>query len=273
MLFGLFGVGEIELGADLGAEVVASHQWRQQGIDARLIAALQCLGIFQRAAIEIERIACRARQRIAVLVDDGDVFAGQALHAAGHQMLDGLDLTCLELLAALEFNHHRRRRWAALAHEDGIFRQCQVHTGAGHRLETGDGARQLAGQGALVIDVFGELADAEGLGIHQLEAGTSLTGQALLGKCQTQTIDIFLGDLDGGAFIAQSIGHAGLLQLRDDLAAFAGGQITIEHTPLGASAPQQQRDDDSHAEGGRHDERQTWQCRQARQQGVGWFVR
>lgn len=48
-----------------------------------------------------------------------------------------------------------------------------------YRTDRLDGARQLTLQAALVINLFGKLADAELLVFHQLEADHAAAGQTL----------------------------------------------------------------------------------------------
>ncbi len=80
-----------------------------------------------------------------------------------------------------------------------------MHAGRLYRADRLDGARQLTLQAALVIDLFGKLADAELLVFHQFEADAAAFGQALRGQAQTHFMNPVAGDQNGAAAIAENL--------------------------------------------------------------------
>jgi hypothetical protein len=81
----------------------------------------------------------------------------------------------------------------------GIAR-CTRRLNGGDRL---DGARQLAFQAALIIDLFGKLADAELLAFHQLEADRAAARQSLRREAQADIVDAAGGNQDGAARVVE----------------------------------------------------------------------
>ena len=89
------------------------------------------------------------------------------------------DLRTVECAPGLQTDQHRGRRLQFIAQEGSLLGDRQMHAGGAHGPECLDRARQFAFETALVIDLFGELADAELLVLHYLEADQATFRQSL----------------------------------------------------------------------------------------------
>lgn len=114
-----------------------------------------------------------------------------------------------------------------------------MHARARHRLDRLHGARQLAFERTLVIDLLVELRDAQLLPVHELEAGQPALGQALGGKLQPGLVHLGLRHQNGVAVGRHAVGHVLLLQRGDDLAAVALVEVGEQHRVVGGAVPQQ----------------------------------
>ncbi len=92
---------------------------------------------------------------------------------------------------------------------------------------------QFAFEGALVVDLFGELADAEFLVVHQFEADRTAFGQALRREPQAHFVDLFGRHEDRAARVGELVRDVGGLQRGDDRAAVAVRQVAVEHLVVG----------------------------------------
>ena len=100
-----------------------------------------------------------------------------------------------------------------------------MHAGVLHGTDRLDRARQLAFETALVIDLFGKLADPELLVLHQLETDAATLGKPLRCQAQTRFVDIRTRHEDGIAAFAEPVGNVHLFERRDDRAAVAFGDV------------------------------------------------
>ena len=91
------------------------------------------------------------------------------LDAGGHQVDDGLDLLGREGAASFELEHDGRRRRGLLLDEEALVGQHEVHAGAFDLGQLRDGARQLALQGALVVDALDEIGLADVVLVEEFE--------------------------------------------------------------------------------------------------------
>ena len=110
-----------------------------------------------------------------------------------------------------------------------------------------DRSRQFAFETALVIDLFGELADAEFLVFHQFEADGAAFGQSLRRQTQAHLVNFAAGDEDGAAALAETVGHVHLFEGGDDRAAVAFGNVREQNAVIrllepGAASHQQRND-------------------------------
>ncbi|MNT26653.1 hypothetical protein D3C72_1622460 [compost metagenome] len=119
-----------------------------------------------------------------------------------------------------------------------------------------DGARQLAFEPALVVDLLGELAGAELLVVHQFEAHAAGLGQALRRELQARFRHLVARDQDRAAALGELVGHVHLLQRRDDRAAVAVRHVGVEHLVVGAAAPQEESGRHRRQRRGAEDQRQ-----------------
>jgi len=161
-------------------------------------------------------------------------------------MHDARHLGRLQGAAGVEVHHDRGGGFLFFPDEYGRLGDGEVHPGGldgGHGL---DGAAQFPFQGALEIDLFGELADAELLVFHQLEADGTAFGQPLGGQAQTDFMDFFTGHQDGAAALGELVGNVELFEGGDDGAAILFRQVAEQHLVVGLAAPQ----DGAHDEGG-----------------------
>ncbi len=136
----------------------------------------------------LERVAL-LRDQIAVLVDHADVGRVQLRHARTTP-----DARCRRsahgssVRPACRLTSTEAEGFMLVAQEGGLFRDRQMHAGGAHGAERLDRARQFAFESALVVDLFGKLADAELLVFHHLEADQATFRQALRGQPQTDIV-------------------------------------------------------------------------------------
>jgi hypothetical protein len=164
MRFGsLLALREVDVGGDLDAGIAGADDRRQDVFDALDDARLDFLDVLDLRRVEagFQQLAFHLRQQRAALVEQGDAGGGQLRHAGGNEILDAGDLGRVERASRVEIEQHRRRWLQLLAHEDTRLWNGQVHARRLHGSNRLDGARQLALQAALIIDLFGKLADAE----------------------------------------------------------------------------------------------------------------
>ncbi len=107
-----------------------------------------------------------------------------------------LHLLGAKLGAGLELHEDRRGRRAVAIGEQRRLRQHEVHPRAGHLAELADRARELALQGALVVEPLREVAHAEARPVEDLEAHAAAGGQALHGETQARLAHLVGGHED-----------------------------------------------------------------------------
>ena len=194
-LGGLFGAGEIDVGTDLGGEAPGAHQWLQHAADTLYQRILVTARVIELLTGDNQiALVVLAREQIAALIDNGDIFRSQLRHAGGDQIGDGVDLRIAEITAAHQGKKHRRRWLTTTAHKNGTLRCRQMHTRGLHVAEPHDRALQFALLTAFVTIGFHELTGAQTLfEIESLIAITRLTGDTRCRHLQAQR-----GDLSGG---------------------------------------------------------------------------
>ena len=114
-------------------------------------------------------------------------------------MHDAGDLVFGQHAARAQVHHHRRGRALVVAQEGGLLGHRQMHARAGHRGNGLHRARQLAFEGALVVDLFTELRDAQLLPVHELETRQTALGQASRRQAQAGLMDLGRRHQDGVA--------------------------------------------------------------------------
>ncbi|ESS36584.1 hypothetical protein P355_2135 [Burkholderia cenocepacia KC-01] len=238
----LLDLREIEIRADLRARVAGAEDRREDRVDALLGVVLDLLHVLELARVE----AGRGRglgQQVAVLVDDRHVLGRHVGHAGRHHPRDRLHLALVEHAARVEVDEHRRARRFLVAHEHRRLRDREMHARAAHGVDRFDGALQFAFERALVVDLLGELADAEFLVVHQLEADRAALRQPHRGELQACFVHLARRHQDRAAGIGELVGNVCLLERGDDRAAVAVRQVAVQHAVVGRPAPQHERGD------------------------------
>ena len=105
------------------------------------------------------------------------------MHDAGH-------LVAFEHAAGQHLHQYRGGGSILFAHEDAGLGDGQVDAGALDRAQALNGARQLAFERALVIDLLLELGQAQPAVVHQLEADVARARQALRGQPQPHFVHL-----------------------------------------------------------------------------------
>ena len=159
-------------------------------------------------------------------------------------MHDRRDLHRVERAAGVQVDEHRGARLRLLAQERGAAREREVDARALDRLQRLDRARELAFEAALVVDLLEELARAEALAFHELEADDAAFGQALRGELQAQVVDVLRRDEQGAAAFRELVGDVHLLERRDDRAAVLVAQVRVQDLVFGRGAPHPAADDE-----------------------------
>ncbi|EXI78223.1 MAG: hypothetical protein AW12_03049 [Candidatus Accumulibacter sp. BA-94] len=110
------------------------------------------------------------------------------------------------------------------------------------RLDRGNrlhGARQLALESALIVELLGKLADAELLALHQLETDRSAARQSLRRESQADVMHAGGWHEDRAARVVEAERHVHLLERGNDRAAVAFADIGEEDAEL--ALPEQRR--------------------------------
>jgi hypothetical protein len=175
---------------------------------------------------------------------------------------DAGELGRVEGAAGVQVHHHRGGGLLLVAQEGGLLGDRQMHAGAGDAGDGRDGARQLAFEGALEVDLLVELGDAELLVLHQLEAHQAALRDALGGHAQAQVVDLVGGHQDRVAVVGELVGHVLLLQAGHHGAAVLFGEVGEQHGVVGLAAPQDHADHQRNGEGQRRAGRDLLALRQ-----------
>ena len=157
------------------------------------------------------------------------------------------DLAFVEHASRVEIDHDRGGREFLFTHEHGRLRNGEMHARRLHRRNRADRLFEFAFQRALVVDLLGELADAELLVVHQFEADRAVLRQALAREPQTRFVDLLRRHQDRAARIGDLVRNVALLERGNDCAAVAVGQVGEQHAVIRLARP--------HDEAG-HDHRQ-----------------
>ena len=157
--------------------------------------------------------------QFAVLVDHADVQRVELRDAGRHQIDDARDLNRFQRAPGVQTDQHRGRGFLVIAQEGRLFRNRQMHSSRAHRGQGLDRTRQLALQRPLVVDLLGELADAELLRLHQFEAYQAAFGQPLRRQAQPRVVHDGLRHQNAVPTIAEAVRDVLLRQRRHDLSA------------------------------------------------------
>ena len=112
-----------------------------------------------------------------------------------------------------------------------------MHARVLHGADRLDRARQLAFEAALIIDLFGKLADPELLVFHQLETDAAALGKPLCCQAQACFMDIRTGHEDGTAALAEAVRNVHLFERSDDRTAVALGDVREQNPVIGLLEP------------------------------------
>ncbi len=190
----------------------------------------------------------RAGEEISPLIHDRHLSRRELGNRRGHQVDDPGDLPRIEHPSRTELHEDRGAGLLGLADEHRRPGNRQVDASLldlGHRL---DRAGQVSFEGALVVDLLDELAHAEFLRFHQLEADATALRQALGRQLQPDLVDHFGRDEDRTAPLRDAVGHVHLGQLGDDgTAVFLGdvGEQDLVFLPTGGDDEHQHQGDDT----------------------------
>ena len=171
-------------------------------------------------------------------------------------MHDGADLAFVNGAPAVQRQHHRCAGFFLLAHKQRRLGQRQVDARRLDRRDGVDRACQLAFERALVVDLFGKLAGAEFLVVHQLKADRAALGQAFGRQAQARFRHLALFYQQRAAVLGELVGHIHFLQRGDDGPAVALRQVAVKHAVVGLAAPHPQRGHDRQGKGRANDQRQ-----------------
>ena len=182
-------------------------------------------------------------------------------------MGDRVDLAFVEHTARIQIHQHRGRGCFLVAYEYGRLRNSQMDAGRFHARNRFDGAFEFTFQRALVVDLLGELADAELLVVHQFETDRAALRQALGGETQTHFVHLVGRHENRAATVGELVGDVGGLQRGDDRAAVLIRQVAIQHLIVRSARPEPQTDHDGNQHGDREDQRCTRIAAHLRQAG------
>ena len=155
-------------------------------------------------------------------VEDGDVGDGHPLDGPGHERGDALDLRGLEPHAAPEGEHDGGARRRLPVAEGAPLREDEVDPGLVHAADVLDRPRQLAFEGALVVQLLHEVRHAERAPVEELVADGALRDEAGARELEAEVVDGVALDVDGRAALAEVVRDVLLPELLDDLGGVGG---------------------------------------------------
>ena len=237
---GEFRLVEIDLDGHLRLEVTRPDDGFEDGFDAPHVGRFQLLDEGELLGVQIPLVLVgRAGQEIARLIHHRDAIGRELWHARTHQMHDAGNLRFIQHPARTQRDHHGSRGLFLVAQKTRFLGNGQMHARGRHRADVLDSARELSFHRALVVDLLGELGDAQFLIVHQLETDVAAARQPLRRQPQAQVVHLGRGHQDGAAVVGKTIRHVHLLQGGDDRPAVALVQIGEEHGVVGGLGPQQ----------------------------------
>ncbi len=250
--------GRVELGRDHDAGGARADNAFDDALQA-LAQAFLDLGLVLGARPVDGRVVLAADgQGVAAVIEQGHVVGLEVRHRAGNQVADGANLVARQV-GARDTDDDRGGRLGGLVLEQLTLGHDQVDARRGDAVEGLDGARQLAFQGALVVEVLHELGLAKRRRIVENFVTDRAGGrQALAGQQQARLVDGFAVDHDRRTIALQLILDAGLVQVGRDLLGFFKVEIGIEQRfRLGADVQKHGRQDGGHAGAGTENRGQT----------------
>ena len=206
----------------------------------------------------------RSGQQIAALIDDRDVAGGKLGNTGCDEVDDACDLPGVDHATGPQLHEDRGAGLLVLPDEHGGPRDREMHAGLldlGHRL---DRLGEVTFEGPLVVDLLGELADAESLVVHQLEADAAGLRQALRCELEAGLVDLVRRHEDRTAAVRDPVRDVHLGQLRDDRPAVLLGDVGEQDLVVGRACRDQGDHDDGDDAGDAGD--------QAELAGVGELV-
>ena len=237
-LFRALHLVEVELRRHAGHRLAEAERRVEQALHAALDAVLDGrldLDAPGRQIARAHRLRAR-REHPPRGVDHRHARGDEALDARGDEVDDAAHVLVREARARRELQEDRgRRRPLALDEERGL-RHHEVHARAGHAAELADRPRQLALQGALVVDPLVEVAEAERALVEDLEAHARAERQALRGDAQPDLVHLVGRHEDLLTGAADAVRRLRRLELGDDGPRVLGGQRGEERHVL-ASRP------------------------------------
>jgi hypothetical protein len=189
-----------------------------------------------------------------LLIEHSDRRGVHLGHRGGDQALDALDL--LGLQAPIVAHHQRHRRLGAHCAfaEHASLRQHDVHPGVLDFVERHDGARELALQGALVVDALRELGHAEIAVREDLEAHRALEVDALAHHLEARGVHCVVRHQNRGAIFADLVRHLHAVELGRDRGRVPRVEIGKQRLVVVPQDPDRGRHAESDHQYGRHDE-------------------
>ena len=218
----------VDVGRDLDAGGADADDALDDVLDAGLHLGLGvALGLFRRLAAEALVLAAGGERPVG-LVGDGDPVRLQVRHGGGHQVADRPHLIGRQVAPA-QAHQHGGGGIGGGGGEHLAARHGDVHAGGGDAAHGHDGARQLALEGALLVQLLLELGLAEHrLVVEDLVAHRAGGHETLARQHQAGFAHLVAVDHDGGAVALGRVFDAGLIQGRGDLARFLQVQVGIE---------------------------------------------
>ena len=194
-------------------------------------------------------------QDMAVGVHHRHLVRSKAVNAVGHQMDDGLHLRGAKGRAGAQAQQHRGCGRPLLFQEQTLLRDDHADPRGVHRGKLGDGARQLALNGAGVGDPLLELAHPHLRVVEDLKPRAPALGEPLLGKGQARLIDVPAPHEDSVRRGVQLVGDVVLPQIINDCGLVLHLQPCEERLVGGASRHEDKRSEPSQDQEGDQDER------------------
>ena len=140
-------------------------------------------------------------------IHNRDIGRRQAFDAAGHEVHDPSDLALVERLVAAQRQHHGGTGPLLVGREQAPLRHREMDACADDFSDLRDGSRELALEGAPVVQLLHEVGHADGAAVKDLESDAASRREPVAGELQAEVVDLRAGDEDRRAAARNLVGY------------------------------------------------------------------
>ena len=185
-----------------------------------------------------------------MLVDNRDALRLQPFDRRGDEVAHGANLAGVEIAAQLQ--HDRGAGRLAVALEEPALGNDEMHAGRLHPTDGAHRARELAFEGAQVVDALHEARRGEGVALVEDLVADAATGrQALAGELHAELRQVGAGREDRLAVGPGLVADAAGVEVAGDGGRVLHGQVRVEHAERRLRHPHDDKGEEAD-EGQRH---------------------